>query len=292
MAIKAEFRSASVEDAVVPPLRIDVDLTGDRLMSIRAIATHALIVTPGGKSIRVGEVKCHDLPISISQTSLEKEEFVGSIVFYLELGPWKLEKLEEIRAGGDLWLQIYAGCSTIDFPRKEPFKPRSESFWVKQRPHDNKFKISKSDWVEHFLGKLGYKRSRLLEIPVLDAPSELSELTKHVDDAWKHYSGGDYEEVLTSCRKGLEVIERYLKDKEFKKTKEVKGEQIPVADWAAFLGGSKIGGYVEKIFDGIKDFTSPGAHAGRVASKPEADYALMCTHGLASYFLKTMSRVG
>jgi len=287
MAIEAEFRFASVERAVAPTLRIDVDLTGDRQI-IRAIAAQALIVTPVGESIRLGEAKCYSLPISISQTSPE-EKPAGSVNFYLELGPWKLEKIEQLRGGGDLWLQIRAECSTMKFQKELP-QPRSESFWVKQKPHIDKFRIPKADWVEHFLGKLGYKRVRLLEIPVLEAPSELKELVGHVDDAWKHYSGGDYKDVLTSCRRGLEVVERYLMNKGFKKMKEVKGEQRPVADWVAFLGGSKVGEYVEKIFGGLKDFTSPGAHAGRTISRPEAEHALMCTHSLASYFLKILSR--
>lgn len=290
MAIEAEFHSASVERAVVPTLRIFVDLTGDRPMNIRAIVAQALIVTPRGESIRLGEAKCYSLPIPISQTYASKKP-AGYVDFHLELDPWRLEKIEQLRGGGDLWLQIRAECSVIDFS-KDPPTPLPERFSVAQKPYADRFRIPKADWVEHLLGELGYKKARLLEIPALEAPSELNELVRHIDDAWKHHSTGYYREVLTSCRRGLEAIERSLMNKGFKKTKEVKGEPKPVADWKAFLGGSKVGEYVEEIFEGLKDFTSPGAHAGRDISKPEADYALMCTHGLAAYFLRAMSREG
>lgn len=291
MAIEAEFRSASVERAVIPTLQIAVDLTGDRPMDIRAIAAQAFIISTQGTSIALAEAKCRNLPILLRDESAGGKT-IGDVNFYLELDPWKLEKIEQLREGGDLWLQIQGKCSTIDLRLKVHLVPwpESEAFLVKQKPHSDRFKIHKADWVERYLGELGYKRSRLLEIPVLEAPSELNELVRHVDDAWKHYSTGYYREVLTSCRRGLEVVERFLMKKGFKKMKEVKGEQRPVADWTAFLRGSKVGEYVEKIFEGLKDFTSPGAHAGRAISKPEADYALMCTHGLASYFLKTMNR--
>lgn len=281
MAIEAEFRSILVQrPAIVPTLRIDVDLSASTKTSIRTIAAYISVRNPQVEMM-VGGLNCYDLPISLAPAK--------TVSFYLELDPWKLEKIEEFRKGGDLRFKIHAACSAMDFS-KDPPRPFPESFWVEQKPYGTEFRIPKSDWTERYLGELGYKRSRLLEIPVIEAPSELNELVRHVDDAWKHYSTGYYLEVLTSCRRGLEVVERFLMKKGFKKMKELKGEQRPVADWTAFLGGSTVGEYVEGIFEGLKAFTSPGAHAGRDISKPEADYALMCTHGLASYFLKTMSR--
>lgn len=285
MAIKVRFRQATVEPAVIPTLRIDVYLISDRPIYVMVLTAEASIQTSNGW-ISLGEAHCYDHPLFLTISG--QREAIASTRFYLELDPFRLERIEQLRGNGDIYLRIKANYCTFDPSESLHLGVNPtvnlESFYIEQEPNSG-FKIPKSDWVEQFLPKLGYKKVRLLEIPILEAPTELNELVIHIDEAWEHFSMGNYEEVLTSCRKGLEIIERYLINNGYKKTIEVKGEPKTVADWKAFLGSS-VGEDVEKIFDGLKHFTSVGAHAGRVISRAEAEYALMCMHGISSYFLK------
>jgi hypothetical protein len=125
--------------------------------------------------------------------------------------------------------------------------------------------IAKSTWVEEILPKLSYNNVAMIEFPKLEYQS-LEEPIDRINAAWKSYSSGDIEEVLTNCRKALESLGRKVKEagylrSEQKHDKDGKEITVTYPDWKKFFDSESksqiIGGISRKMFD----FLAPGAHA-------------------------------
>ena len=183
----------------------------------------------------------------------------------LILDHYAIKRIEELRKNEDLMFKIN-GVVTI-IPAKGRTVARST---IEDR-------IPKSDWVERFLPAFKYKEVFLVEIPKLEYP-DFEKVINHLNDAWKHYSMGYYNVVLTSCRKTIEEVGKIIKELGFK-TKE---EEKTIPDWKKFFNSKDIGDIVGTINQKIYGFTSPGAHAGRSINKKDAEYALLIVHAMVN----------
>lgn len=141
------------------------------------------------------------------------EKLVHHIVFgdsktielYCDLTPYQVEIIERLRDGDDLRLGITVFV-------QEDVKPDS---LIVKRPYQigATGRMAKSDWIEKYLPKLGYKRVKLIEVPMLpeSIPEEFKDAPTYLEGAWKHYLTGDYDEVMVDCRRVMEVIATAVK---------------------------------------------------------------------------------
>lgn len=200
---------------------------------------------------------------------------------YVTMDHYILKKIEEIRSGGDVRYRIYGGFVGIPMPSP----PQITSF---KRSDKNQVesRISKSDWVEKFLPAFQFKNVSLLEIPSIDS-EDFRKVSEHLDSAWKQKFMGEYDKVLTDCRKVIEEIGTIVRKKGF----EIEEDGTKRPDWKKFFSGDNdIGDIFGTINQKIYGFTWPGAHTGKSINLEDADYALMITHSIANMVIKKFKK--
>jgi hypothetical protein len=231
------------------------------------------LVPLGSERLYVGSFTPEKTSFTLSPNSS------SSIRLYIDLDHYRLSQLEKVREGKDL--QICVELSLI----AELLRELSTKHPVDFPPLY--IGIPKSDWVEKILPQLKYKEVSLIEVPKLERP-EFSNIIAKVDGAWKMYSMGEYDKVLTECRKAIEGLADIVKEKCFHKEVEEEGKKKSVPDWESALGhketGNLIGGFVQKL----RNFLGPGAHYGKSISKEDAELAIMMTHALINYCTKKL----
>ena len=122
-----------------------------------------------------------------------------------------------------------------------------------------------------------------MEIPVIET-KEFETVSKYLDSAWKAKFMGQYDKVLTDCRKIIEELGTAVRKKGYE-TIDEKEDKIP--DWRKFFNvESEIGDIFGTINQKIYGFTWRGAHTGKSINLEDADYALMITHAIANMVIK------
>lgn len=205
------------------------------------------------------------------------------IRFYAELDHYRLSQIEKIREGGDL--QIFMELSfiirTIKTSSSEYLTRQSSSVSIGGR-------IPKSDWVERILPRLKFKDVSLIEIPKIENP-EFNEVVDEINDAWKQYSMGEYDKVLTECRKAMEALGKIVKNKGLEKeVTDEKGEKKTVPDWEKAVGDEEIGEIIAVFVKKLFGFLTPGSHLGKSINREDAELAILNTHALANYVARKL----
>jgi hypothetical protein len=122
----------------------------------------------------------------------------------IPLSPYQLQKIEEMRNGKDLFLNVEFFCTVglrIDTPQKVITDIMRIAVRVDNYSSDYcPFKVAQSDWVKT-LKDLGYGDYVLCEIPLRGVPAraKLKKALAHLEDAWEHLSNGNDKETLMSC---------------------------------------------------------------------------------------------
>jgi len=99
---------------------------------------------------------------------------------------------------------------------------------------------------------------------------------------------GEYDKVLSDCRKALEALGTKLKSQGFQKeVQDEKGKHI-VPDWERFLTNKDLGDIIGSINQKLYGFTSPGAHAGKSINREDADLSLMATYALVQFVISKL----
>jgi hypothetical protein len=138
------------------------------------------------------------------------------------------------------------------------------------------------------LPQLKYKEVSLLEIPKIEKP-EFGDIIARINDAWKQYSMGEYDKVLTECRKAMEALSTVIKNKGFQKEiTDEKGNKRVVPNWEKALGHKEIGDIVEVFVQKLFGFLAPGSHYGKSINREDAELAIMNTHALVNYMAKKL----
>jgi len=209
--------------------------------------------------------------------TLGKDHTCG-IPFSVDLSYPRLREIEKLREGKDL--DLLAEVKFIGEQNDQPQNKELSTFQLN-------FRIPKSDWVEKMLPQLKFKNVSLIEIPDLMG-SEFQKIVNHVNDAWKQYSMGEYNRLLTDCRKALEELSKTIRNKGFEKeeTNEEKKRKVP--DWSKLFGNKNLGSIIKDMNRKTLGFVAPGSHAGTSVNREDADFALMTTHGLVNLATKKL----
>jgi hypothetical protein len=197
---------------------------------------------------------------------------------YAELDPYRLAQVEKIREGRDL--QIRLELKYIAEVQQQPPVRQPVNVPIIER-------IPKSDWVEIILPQMRFKEVSLLEIPRIEKP-EFSEVIGKINEAWRLYSMGEYDKVLTECRKAMEALTNVVKGKGFQReVVDEKGKRT-LPDWEKALGHKDVGEIVEVFVQKLFGFLAPGSHYGKSINKEDAELAIMSTHALANYIARKL----
>jgi hypothetical protein len=126
------------------------------------------------------------------------------------LSPYHLQKIEEIRKGGDLYLCMQFFCQAADLGTDPPQLRNLVSPQIRGATWSSNyvpFRIPKSDWLP-VLRNLGYGDYYLIEVPLRGVPerSELKKALTYLTKAWDHFNLGADSEALGSCHKAFERI--------------------------------------------------------------------------------------
>lgn len=202
---------------------------------------------------------------------------------YLNLSMYQLSAIEKLRDNGDLRLILsIKGISEVLGP--VPAQRRDLSV-------DLSFEIAKSTWVENLLKELRFKEVALIESPRLD-DSLLKKSVQHLNSAWRNFAMGTYDSTLTDCRKALEALSSFVKDKGFKVgITDEEGKKKTIADWEKLLRNETRGETFGSIFKGQYGFTSPSAHTGTSINREEAHFSILTTTGIIYMISRKMEKI-
>jgi|GEM_PF-1026913 len=136
----------------------------------------------------------------------------------ISLTPYQLQKIEEIRASGDLCLTMRFMCNAAEFDTADLTKllrfcaveVGAPGFSSNYCP----FKIAQSDWMK-ILQELGYGDYFLIEVPLrrVRGGKQMAKALEHLSRAWEHYEHGNDRETLASCYSAFEFIAKQAKCK-------------------------------------------------------------------------------
>ena len=195
-----------------------------------------------------------------------------SLQTFLDLDFYRLSQIEKLREGKNILFQVSGILYTTITQRKGKILSNINF----------NFEIPKSKWVENILSKVGFKDVSLLEIPKLPR-NGYERVIKWVDSAWKQYMMGEYDKVLSDCRKALEGLTQIVKKKGFIKIAENK-KKIP--DWIKFFNNENLGDIFGSICQKMFGFMAVGAHFGKGINREDAELALMVTHSMTNFVIK------
>jgi len=192
------------------------------------------------------------------------------IRFHAYFDEVRVERIEKVREGRDLLFKFHVmGVMVQGYQmtgQQTVLGPISEFYgWARSETYGDGYLISKSAWVENFLPVLIGEKISLIELPKFEPAAELSEAVGFMEEAWRHYRSGDYDEALTNCRKALESTTKAVMEKGFVKKPEEKKE----VDWKELFQSEKIGKEIRKVEEGLRSFTAGGGPHLRPISKPE-----------------------
>jgi hypothetical protein len=275
------YRSITSEVyTLVPRLRLDFDVN---YVLAAGQPAYNLIINFGRSELKVITKSGENLYVS---TAIPTQTFLvlspnssSSSNLYIDLDNYRLSQIEKVREGGDLRMRVDI-FFIAELQQQPPVKyPGGISL---------NFRIPKSDWVETILPQLKYKEVSLLEIPKIEKP-EFGDIIARINDAWKQYSMGEYDKVLTECRKAMEALSTVIKNKGFQRDiTDEKGNKRVVPDWEKALGHKEIGDIVEVFVQKLFGFLAPGSHYGKSINREDAELAIMNTHALVNYMAKKL----
>jgi len=230
------------------------------------------IITKGGENLYAGMLVPEQSFLTLSPNSSSSPHL------YIDLDHYRLAQIEKVREGRDL--QACIDISFVAELQQQPLVRHTAAVSLGVR-------IPKSDWVEVILPQLKYKEVSLIEIPKIEKP-EFSDIIARINDAWKLYSMGEYDKVLTECRKAMEGLTTILKNKGFQKEIEEEGKKRVVPNWEKVLGNKEIGNIMEGFVQKLFGFLAPGSHYGKSINKEDAELAIMSTHALVNFVAKKL----
>ncbi|MEM3449827.1 MAG: hypothetical protein QXP38_13340 [Nitrososphaerota archaeon] len=282
LSFNDEIKDITVEtSAIIPRLRLDVSAQyitelgqPAYTLSLSFSPSKLSVISKTGTEFYVTTLMPEWLRYSLTPASS------FSSYFYADLDHYRLAQIEKIREGGDLQLR-----ATLDFIAEVERQPPVKYFAavaVKKR-------VPKSDWVERILPQLKYKDVSLIEIPKIERP-DFTDIMSRVNEAWRQHLMGEYDKVLTECRKAMEGLTTFIKNMGFQKeVVDEKGVRKAIPDWEKALAHKEMGDIIETMVQKHFGFLSPGAHYGKSINREDAEFAIMFTHGLINLVSKKLT---
>ncbi len=130
----------------------------------------------------------------------------GDFQFEIELDARRIEAIEHIRLGGDLnfTLNIYGIARSASDGSLLTVTASLQ------------YRANQSTWIE-VLDQMGYRRTMLLEIPILDekVSPRFPEAAEHLRTAQTHLLRGNFRDSVGACRDVMESLFKALSDNNY-----------------------------------------------------------------------------
>jgi hypothetical protein len=276
-----------VVQSVPPKLILDVEVENDSPDNIVWV-----FAWTGQVSLEAPRVEFGSL-----EPKFEKERFAPlykrRFQLYWEMPYYRLERLEEERKGGDLSLDILLNVLQASFPKSATTPTsidllqalRGDIIHV-QSPGHEKVRIPKSEW-EDKLEKLGYGKVEYLELylPPLPIGTSVDKALSHLTKAKENFSAGEYPDVLTSCRRAIDELQKLCGSTEEERktfiTQMLQDEKKAEA-YSDLL----------EVVQKAKNFASGGPHIYwvKVADRRDAEFVLRITWAIIAFFARNLAR--
>jgi hypothetical protein len=209
----------------------------------------------------------------------------------LGLNPHQLQKIEEIRNGGDLYLIMRFTGIAAEFERTDASKLRGFfSIDVSTLGYSSGYcplKIAQSDWMK-ILKELGYGDTFLIEMPLRSIRSRkrTDKALEYLAKAWEHYEEGNDRETLASCYSAFESLAKHSKSKH--------PDQNAFEALLGNLPDREIRDKAKFLMDYICRFLQLGRHVPGHEPAPlnrkDSEFALIISQAAIAYLLKNESR--
>ncbi len=232
------------------------------------------------------------------ETKVERVQFPPHykqrLQFYWEMEHHRLECLEEERKGGNLSLEIALSVLQVSLPQQAIPELtvqsllqslRSDTIHVHSTGRDD-VQIAKSEWEEK-LGALGYGKVEYLELYLPPPPMGTSVDTAlgYLTKAKKDFNAGEYPDVLTSCRKAIDELQKLAGSEEEERKAfitKMLGDEKKAKEYSALV----------ELVQKAKNFASGGSHTYwvRAANRRDAEFALRITWAIVGYFARNLAK--
>ncbi|MEW6683522.1 MAG: hypothetical protein AB1451_11470 [Nitrospirota bacterium] len=171
----------------------------------------------------------------------------------IELDARRVDAIERVRLGGDLFFSLslfgvaHGGRDRITQPV----------------PVTLQYRANQGTWIE-ILGQMGYRKTILLEIPVLedDVNPQFPQAAEYLQTAQTHMLRGHFRDAVGACRDVMESLSTVLND---------DGVQPPEAIKSWFEGTRAMGKEerLRIVRRALKILTHPARHADEVSTAIE-----------------------
>jgi hypothetical protein len=149
--------------------------------------------------------------------------------------------------------------------------------------HPPLYRLVRDDWIE-FLGKTKLKRIRILEVSELAGGGEFAEASQYLESAWKFFHQGDYDQVLSECRRSIQSLGDAIRSLGYKKTIVVEEEKKEAPDWERYFNSETTGETISTINQKLYYFSSPASHpAKEVFGRADAEFLLFTVYSVLNY---------
>lgn len=203
----------------------------------------------------------------------------GYIEIYslVDLTPMVLNRIEELREGGDLLfairLKLWMGSKMILLLVSHAGRPF--------------IRVAKSDWAENILKRSGFMEVTVVELPEpIDIP-EFRNSLDYLKNAWKSYRIGEYYDAVTNVRRALDALVDGLRniDPNLIVERHENERTIREPNFSSLTGSPERESEVlTKTYRALRSLGGLSAHEGAFAvDKQLAEFAVMTGHALLRY---------
>jgi len=207
----------------------------------------------------------------------------------IPLTPYQMQKIEDMRKGKDLFLNVQFFC-TAAWRNNAPPPMITDITAVDVRVGGYSdgycpFKVPQSDWVKT-LGELGYGDYFLMEIPLKGVPGRrgMQKALEHLKTAWEHFEQGNDDETLGSCYKAFEYLA--------KKNKFAHPDQNAFEKILGTIPEEGKRRRLKMLMHDLCQFLTLGRHEpgteAVLLDERESEYALILSQATLSYLAKAM----
>ncbi len=208
-----------------------------------------------------------------------------SLAMNLDMDIHKINAIEEIRQGKDLWVLIR--ILAVSCKRFDQTNIGTNELWVTRKGSGNRIKVPQSEWIQ-ILEDFNYGNYKIIEMPLPRLPqgTNLDKAIGHLEQAHRKFNDGEYDDVLVDCRDAVEEIHAVLKSIE-KKDKLLRGKFTDIL-------GSEKEKRIEDLRSSFKLYVDLGGHKVipevKDIDRTDAELAILCAHELVNFYAKRLAK--
>lgn len=194
----------------------------------------------------------------------------------LDLSFRQIEIIEERRNGQDVEFRLILKVLFSIMrgkPNQVSLSLERDSITLSSPLLGDRLMIPQSEWLK-MLQTMRYTRLRVIELPIPRPPKGtlIDSSVGYVEEALRSFNEGNYDDVLTNCRKAFEELDRAKINLETILESESKTEKV------------------EEMKKKVKDFLNLGPHAGVALDRKDAELALYSTVTMIRYLAKQLAQ--